>query len=248
MSSRGATRRSRRHDPEVRRRRAAALCHVRRAAEKEIEWTDAGLEGSFRFLARVWRLVDQVSDEIAARTFRRSTVCRSTMRSGAAAEDARHYQAREPGLDPRVHLNTAVSAQMELVNELYAFCDADRGMPVPRHWRCAKGSIESLVLMLSPFAPHMCEELWKHLGHMDGIVAAGWPAFDEAVAKADEIVVPVQVNGKLRSRLTVRAESTDDARESWRSPIGGHGAVGREDGAKIVIGRWHLGGGWSVSS
>ena len=72
-------------------------------------------------------------------------------------------------------------------------------------------SIEALVLMLSPFAPHMAEELWELLGHTGGVVAAGWPEFEEAVAKADEIVVPVQVNGKLRARLTVPADATDDA-------------------------------------
>jgi leucyl-tRNA synthetase len=64
--------------------------------------------------------------------------------------------------------------------------------------------------MISPFAPHMAEELWEMLGHTGGIVAAGWPAFDEAVAKADEIVVPVQINGKVRARLTVPADSSEE--------------------------------------
>jgi len=64
--------------------------------------------------------------------------------------------------------------------------------------------------MLSPFVPHMAEELWESLGHTGGIVAAGWPVYDEAVAKAEEIIVPVQINGKLRARLTVPADITDD--------------------------------------
>jgi leucyl-tRNA synthetase len=64
--------------------------------------------------------------------------------------------------------------------------------------------------MISPFVPHMAEELWEALGHKGGIVAAGWPEYDAAVAKADEIVVPVQVNGKLRARLTVPADVTED--------------------------------------
>ena len=64
--------------------------------------------------------------------------------------------------------------------------------------------------MLSPFTPHMAEELWERLGHADGIVAAGWPAYDEEVAKAEEIVVPVQVNGKVRARLTVPAGTTEE--------------------------------------
>ena len=105
-------------------------------------------------------------------------------------------------LDPRVHLNTAVSALMELVNELYAFCPQD-GLRIgaaagqatgdverPATIAVLKEAIEALVLMLSPFTPHMAEELWEQLGHAGGIVAAGWPAFDETVAKPDEIVVP----------------------------------------------------------
>ena len=194
--------------------------------EKEIEWTDAGLEGSFRFLARVWRLVDQLSETIggegiptpgeleldeAERALRRKT--HDTIRR--VSQD----------LDPRVHLNTAVSALMELVNELYTFCsrtgcirpgrDADDPESVgtverPATLAVIKEAVEALVLMLSPFAPHMAEELWELLGHQGGVVAAGWPSFDEAVARADEIVVPVQVNGKVRARVTVAADIGED--------------------------------------
>ena len=64
--------------------------------------------------------------------------------------------------------------------------------------------------MLSPFAPHMAEELWERLGHAGGVVAAGWPAYDEAVARAEQIVVPVQVNGKVRARLTVPAGTSEE--------------------------------------
>ncbi len=77
-----------------------------------------------------------------------------------------------------------------------------------------KESVEALILMLSPFTPHMAEELWERLGHAGGVVAAGWPAYDENVARAEEIVVPVQVNGKVRGRVTVPAgTSEDDLRE-----------------------------------
>ena len=128
-------------------------------------------------------------------------------------------------LDPRVHLNTAVSALMELVNDLYAFCarseclrigqQSDDVSSVGTMERIAtvavlKEAVEALVLMISPFTPHMAEELWERLGHAGGIVAAGWPAFDEAVAKADEVVIPVQVNGKVRARLTVPADTPED--------------------------------------
>ncbi len=203
--------------------------------EKEIEWTDAGLEGSFRFLARVWRLVDQLSGAFAAQPV--PAIGEVTLNDAEKALRRKtHDTIRRVtlDLDPRVHLNTAVSAQMELVNELYAFCNRAGILRATREARESAGSdndevhtigtiergetravlkeaVEALVLMLSPFTPHMCEELWEQLGHGGGVVAAGWPAFDEAVAKADEIVVPVQVNGKVRARLTVPAESTDDA-------------------------------------
>ena len=202
--------------------------------EKEIEWTDAGLEGSFRFLARVWRLVDQLSAAFAGKEI--PAVGDLALDDGERALRRKTHETIRRvtlDLDPRVHLNTAVSSQMELVNELYAFCNrlgivrvgrdsdeaqaagSNEGMAARAALRPAtlavlKEAVEALVLMLSPFAPHMCEELWEHLGHSGGVVAAGWPTFDEAVAKADEIVVPVQVNGKLRTRLTVPADSTDD--------------------------------------
>src|SRR5947207_1726941 len=71
-------------------------------------------------------------------------------------------------------------------------------------------ALDALVLMVSPFAPHTAEELWRMLGHADGIARARWPAFDAAVAKADEVVVPVQINGKVRARLTVPAGASDE--------------------------------------
>ena len=181
--------------------------------EKEIEWTDAGLEGSFRFLARVWRVVEQVAEVIGGKDI--------PSFHGLPLTDAERALRRKThdtirrvtlDLDSRVHLNTAVSAQMELVNELYAFINAAGHAPIesPSTLAVLEESIEALVLMLAPFAPHMCEELWEQLGHAGGVVAAGWPEFVEAVAKADEIVVPVQVNGKVRARLTASADSGDD--------------------------------------
>jgi leucyl-tRNA synthetase len=188
--------------------------------EKEVEWTDAGLEGSFRFLARVWRLVDRVADTIGGEGIPGP--------EGLELDDAERALRRKThetirrvtqDLDPRVHLNTAVSALMELVNELYTFCgredcgllsreseDAAVGTAErPATIAVVKEAVEALVRLLSPFTPHMAEELWERLGHANGIVASGWPAYDDAVARAEELVIPVQVNGKLRARLTVPA-------------------------------------------
>ena len=194
--------------------------------EKEIEWTDAGLEGSYRFLARVWRLVDQLAETVGGEGIPGPGDLELNESERALRRKAHETVRRvTQDLDPRVHLNTAVSALMELVNELYAFCNQSGCLRVGRESddptavgvieRSAtvavlKESIDALVLMLSPFAPHMAEELWERLGHKGGIVAAGWPQYQEAVAKAEEIVVPVQVNGKVRARLTVVADSSDD--------------------------------------
>ncbi len=193
--------------------------------EKEIEWTDAGLEGSWRFLSRVWRLTDSLTELIGGEGIPTPDQVELTEAERALRRKTHETIKRVTiDLDPRVHLNTAVSAMMELVNELYAFCSTSRCVPVggdeadkvgevdrPGTIAVLKEAIEALVRMLSPFAPHMCEELWEALGHPGGVVAAGWPAYDEAVAKASQIVVPVQVNGKVRGRVTVAADASEDA-------------------------------------
>ena len=133
--------------------------------------------------------------------------------------------SNEAKISSWAHLNTAVSALMELVNDLYAFCErhamaphtamARHGTPVdqvPVETRAVLGeAIETLVLMLSPFTPHLCEELWERLGHAGGLVTVAWPTFDAEVARADEIVVPVQVNGKLRSKVKVPADAEEQS-------------------------------------
>jgi leucyl-tRNA synthetase len=181
--------------------------------EKEVEWSDAGLEGSWRFLARVWRVVDQWSDRV------RASAPIGGMDAGSfdAAEKKLRRKTHETisrvtvDVEQRIHLNTAISALMELVNEMYVFSDAavKAAPPRPQSATAMREAIEALVIMISPFAPHTAEELWEMTGHDGGIAKASWPSFDQAVAKADEIVVPVQVNGRLRSRLTVPAETPE---------------------------------------
>jgi leucyl-tRNA synthetase len=191
--------------------------------EKEVEWTDAGLEGSFRFLARVWRLVEPLSRAASA----------APADPGALALDAEDRAARRKTHDtirrvtgdlyPRVHLNTAISALMELVNDLYAYAEARGVLRAGRRAEEAgpatidraetaavlREAFEALVRLIAPFAPHMAEELWEHLGHAGGLAAAAWPAWDAAVAKQEEVVIPVQVNGKVRARLIASADATD---------------------------------------
>jgi leucyl-tRNA synthetase len=191
--------------------------------EKEVEWSDAGLEGSFRFLLRVWRIVDHWAETVGGDGV---PACGDDC---TAAERALRRKTHDTirrvtgDIEERMHLNTAVSALMELVNEIYAFSE---GTPhgVPSRGEAAVGRIErvqtisvlrealdALVLMISPFAPHTAEELWEMLGHAGGLAEARWPAFDPDVARAEEAVVPVQINGKVRARVTVAADISEEA-------------------------------------
>jgi leucyl-tRNA synthetase len=192
--------------------------------EKEVEWTDSGLEGSFRFLARVWRLVEPLAPAIGpgeAQPWHHLSLDEGER----ALRRKTHDTIRRVGHDlyPRVHLNTAISALMELVNDLYLFCERagclrsgrrDDEEPVavtrPETRAVLREAVEALVRLLSPFTPHLAEELWERLGRRDGVVAGGWPAFDAEAARADEVEIPVQVNGKVRGRVTVPADVSDD--------------------------------------
>jgi leucyl-tRNA synthetase len=156
-------------------------------------------------------------------------------------------------IEERMHLNTAVSALMELVNEIYDFSESTvhgvptRGEPpvgrVERTQTIAalREAIDALVVMISPFAPHMAEELWDMLGHADGLAKAAWPAFDPAVAKPDEVVVPVQINGKVRARVTARADASDDElRELALADAGVKGYTTGKTIRKVVVAKGPL--------
>jgi leucyl-tRNA synthetase len=190
--------------------------------EKEVEWSDAGLEGSFRFLMRVWRLVDHWCETIGGEGI---PACGDDCSEAERALRRKTHETirRVTGdIEDRMHLNTAVSSLMELVNELYAFSEGtahgapSRAEPQPgsvertQTISALREAIDALVAMISPFAPHTAEELWQKLGHVGGLAKAPWPSFDPEVARSAEIVVPVQVNGKLRARVTAPADATED--------------------------------------
>ncbi|MGQ0733026.1 MAG: leucine--tRNA ligase [Acidobacteriota bacterium] len=178
--------------------------------EKEVEWNDSGLEGSYRWLARVWHIAQHwrasaaVDARPALRVERLTDADRGLRRK--THDTIRRVTA---DVDVRQQFNTAISAMMELVNELYAYTRSQESGQSPQAAAVALEAIEALIVMLSPFAPHTAEELWEQYGHQDGLTAATWPRFDREAARAEEIVIPVQVNGKVRTRLTVSPEVTD---------------------------------------
>ena len=172
--------------------------------EKEVEWTDSGLDGSFRWLARVWRIAEQWRDD---------AVAAGALESAALTADERALRRKTHDtirrvtvdIDQRKQMNTAVSAMMELVNELYAF--TEKGERSSQAAAVAREAVESLVLLVSPFAPHTAEELWEMYGHQGGLAGAVWPVFDAEAARAELLVLPVQVNGKVRGRISVAPDA-----------------------------------------
>jgi leucyl-tRNA synthetase len=222
--------------------------------EKEVEWTDSGLEGSFRFLGRVWRLVDHWADALHGSASNSLDAGPFNAAEKAVRRKTHDTIRRVTGdIEQRQQLNTAVSAMMELVNELYAFSEQTAtGQPgrksdsAPAAERVEtrhvmREAVEGLVRMLAPFAPHTCEELWERLGHADGLTHAPWPEFDAEVAKADEIVVPVQVNGKVRGRVTIAADATEQ--EIERAALADPGVTAYTAGktiVKVVVARGRL--------
>jgi len=191
--------------------------------EKDVEWSDAGLEGSFRFVIRVWRIVDHWAETIGGEGMPECKAADCTEAERALRRKTHDTIRRVTAdIEERIHLNTAVSSLMELANEIYSFSEGTahgaptRGEPPagrverPETIAALREAIDALVLMISPFAPHMAEELWHMLGHVGGLTTAQWPSFDAEVAKADQVEVPVQINGKVRARIVVPADASED--------------------------------------
>jgi leucyl-tRNA synthetase len=207
--------------------------------EKEVEWSDSGLEGSFRFLARVWRAADQWREEALAAgsgAIEHATLTGSERALRRKTHDT--IKRVTVDIDQRQQMNTAVSAMMELVNEFYAF--TDKGERSAQAGKVAREAVEALMVMLSPFAPHTMEELWQMYGHADGLIAAKWPAFDAEAAKAEELEMPLQVNGKLRDVIRVSPSITDEeltALALANANVQAHTAGKTVTNVKIVKGR-----------
>ncbi|ACM20525.1 leucyl-tRNA synthetase [Geotalea daltonii FRC-32] len=173
--------------------------------EKDLDWSDQGVDGSYRFLNRVWKLVYECLPLISAT---------GPLDAAALTDEGKtlrrlvHKTIRKVSddIEDRFHFNTAIAAIMEMVNAIQAFEPKNQ----PRNVPVLKEAVESVVLLLAPFVPHFAEELWESLGHEDNLNEAAWPAFDAAAAVDEELLVVVQVNGKLRGKVTVAASATDE--------------------------------------
>lgn len=178
--------------------------------ERELEWSDKGVEGSFRFLNRVWRIVYAFLPEIEKKVTNYDVAALTE-----ADKDLRrvlHGTIKKvtADIDVRFNFNTAISSLMELVNALYAYKEA---VAAPNAGLVHEAT-SALVKMLAPFVPHMCEELWD--GAFDptaSVHTQSWPEYDEDALKVDNIEIVLQVNGKVRGRLVVPAAATKEELE-----------------------------------
>jgi leucyl-tRNA synthetase len=174
--------------------------------EKDLEWSDTAVEGAFRFLSRVWRLVAQTREAIAHAPVPAAGMALTPDQAALRRRTHQTIKRVSDDLDGRFHFNTAVSAIMELTNALYVY--EDDGSTASR--AVLRESIEVLLRLLHPFTPHVTEELWEALGHGRTLIETPWPSADPAVLEAEEIAIVVQVNGRLRDNIRVPRDATKE--------------------------------------
>jgi len=173
--------------------------------EKDLDWSDKGVEGAFRFLNRVWNMVQRHREGLMA----------STAAAGDALSSDRvkalvkkiHQTIRKVTLDieKEYHFNTAIAAMMELVNEMSGF-EPEGGQDM----QALRFTVENLLLLLCPFTPHIAEELWEMIGNKPSISLQPWPVWDEKMAADEEVELVIQINGKLRGKLMISAGLPDE--------------------------------------
>jgi len=175
--------------------------------ERDLEWQAEGVEGASRFLHRVWRLVYELRNKA---TQKASPVGKAGLSPQLWEMRRKAHQTIKKVTEDieRFHFNTAIAAVMELVNHLYQTKDAIEATPRAESvWR---ETVEALVVLLSPFCPHVAEELWETVGKKASVITAPWPQYDREAIAEEEITVVVQVNGKLRDRLLVPVSAAEE--------------------------------------
>ncbi|MCK5740038.1 leucine--tRNA ligase, partial [bacterium] len=160
------------------------------------DWNDKGMHGVARFIGRFWRIVQQLNETQANGT---------AGKKAGELERVRHNSIKWATTDlERIHFNTPISRIMELVNACYQYIQQNDEALDPTVIEAAK---ITLIQLLAPFAPHMCEELWEEIGKTGSVVDNGWPSWDEQKLKLDEVNVVVQINGKVRAQLKVERDT-----------------------------------------
>ncbi len=174
--------------------------------DRDLDWSDQGVEGSYRFLGRVWRIIDTYQ-QLGTSGHHDSL---SKDETALRRELHRAIKKVTEDLDGKFNFNTAISTVMELVNAMYQFKDSHDSVQSD----LAKELVEKLTLLLAPFVPHITEEIWHECGFEGSVHAASWPTYEESALVVDEVEVAVQVNGKVRDKLTVSVSLSKEELEA----------------------------------
>lgn len=167
--------------------------------EKDLEWSDKGVQGCYRFLNRVWNLVREIGNKQKGR------VIKTYDQDEKKLNRITHSAIKKVTEDiQKFHFNTAIAAIMELSNGIYDYL---RKKGDNSHLR---ENVEKLILLLSPFAPHICEELWEVLGRRRSVIKESWPGYDQEVIKKEDMLIVIEVNGKVRSKVEVPVNSEEE--------------------------------------
>lgn len=172
--------------------------------EKDLDWNEQGVDGCYRFLNRVWKLVHELLPVVKGA---------STLDTASLTDEERtlrravHKTLKKvtEDIDERFHFNTAIAAVMELMNSLQG-----ARLVSPQAGAVMKEALDSVLTMLAPFVPHLAEELWQQLGHDVPLSATLWPAWHDEAVVDEELLIVVQVNGKLRSKLSVAVDIAEE--------------------------------------
>ncbi len=186
------------------------FCLFAAPPEKDLEWSEQGVEGGYRFLNRVWRYAAARMESLkGARTFQGDPAELDPPLALVWRATHRTIRRVSRDIEERFHFNTAISAVMELVNVLHGLDPLNETRPEAAG--VLRQALESVVLLLAPIVPHFAEALWEALGHQDSVLLAPWPVAREDALEQREMLVVVQVNGKLRGRVTVAADADEAA-------------------------------------
>ncbi len=185
------------------------FCLFAAPPDRDLEWSDQGVEGSFRFINRVWRLAQGMMDKIKGATpYDGDPEELSGSMKNIYKKTHKTIQKVGADIDERFHFNTAISAVMELVNEMYLLADKKDGAANPG---VLKFAVESIVVLLAPLVPHVSEEIWEALGGEGSVLTAPWPTFRADALVKDVLTIVVQVNGKLRGKFEVEADAGEES-------------------------------------
>jgi len=180
---------------------ARIFCLFAAPPEKDLEWSEQGVEGSFRFLSRLWRIFDDYLEDIQKVPSATGNIALDGDLKTLRRKTHQTIRKVTQDIEDRFHFNTAISAVMELVNTLYAVKRPAKDDAAA--FGVIREALEAAILLLTPIVPHITEELWQILGHSASAADTAWPEYDPAIASEEEMTIVIQINGKLRSRMTV---------------------------------------------